>query len=204
MKRVLFCAIFLLAGSLLAKDAGVNRYSPVESFLVNSSKKIPGPKDYTPITDFPTGQYLGLGHYITASDQSGTYSSLATVNWNTWKVDYVREYGVGAFSLSFDFSDNGFFTVALTEHTALGDISHEGHGYCQSVQCHISANLGDRLFEETVTFATWEKKIFRVGSLSSPDVAGAPGLIMAWEEMMVRVGGEDDEDDGAGEDGNKR
>ncbi len=192
MKRLYFCAIYLLAASVLAKDGKSTHSSPAEDLLNQSVTKNISNTAYAPITEFPTGQYLGLGHYVTATNQRGTYSSFADVGPDSFQANYVREYGVGNFSLSFDFNENGFFTVIITEHQVLGDIEHEGYGYCQSVQCHIRADLGNRLFEETVTFATWENKIYRLGSLSNPPYAIPANVIMAWEETMVRVGEHDD------------
>ncbi|GEM_PF-2331910 len=148
---------------------------------------------YEPITEFPEGNYLGMGHYYTDNDQEGYYASYAEVYYDGWELYYGREYGLAAFSLSFDFANNGFFKVNMVEHlnhkaqdhNGQGqDKYYEGEGYCGSVQCHVSVDMGsDRKLEETVSFATWENKLYRLGSLRKT-FANGHSVITKWEEKM--------------------
>lgn len=146
------------------------------------------PSSMAPILEFPEGRYLGLGHYITADNQRGTYSSFADVKTSSWQVNYLREYGNEAYGVDFAFSDNGQFTVTLLAYINNElDAIYFGDGYCQSVQCHISVDMQDRIFEETVTFLTDEKKIYRLGSISRIDDYGYPTFAMSWEESLMSV-----------------
>lgn len=178
MKTILFAAISLLASSIGARTISTG----------------PG----SPIIEFPAGRYLGLGHYVTADNQRGTYSSYADIDEDSWQVNYLREYGADAYQVEFTFNDNGSFDVLLFEYTGDDVQIHMGNGYCQSVQCHINVDMGNRFYEETVTFLTAERKIYRLGSISRPgeilrdDSFPEAELIMSWEEAMIRVDREDE------------
>lgn len=176
MKTILFATISLLASSIGARTVSTS----------------PG----SPIVEFPAGRYLGLGHYVTADNQRGTYSSYADIDEDSWQVNYLREYGADAYQVEFAFNENGSFDVVLHEYVNDEVQLHMGNGYCQSVQCHINVDLGNRLYEETVTFLPAEKKIYRLGSISSRadpiSDEDEADLIMSWEEAMIRVDREDE------------
>lgn len=164
---------------------------------LNSSKIENEDGAHAPLLGFHEGEYLGLGEYVTSDNAAGTYASHAEIYEDEWHVNYLRDYGFSSYSLYFEFEDNGFFTVALFEHnnhkTTADKKAHDddqvyyGIGYCQSVQCHIEVDMGERKFEETITFATWEDKIYRLGSLSKAGEDGVFNKVLTWQEVMNRI-----------------
>ncbi|MCA9507432.1 MAG: hypothetical protein KC505_03300 [Myxococcales bacterium] len=141
----------------------------------------------SPIASFPSGHYLGLGHYVTADNQHGNYSSYLKVGEENWQISYLREYGNESYEIEFMFDDNASFIASLVQYSSDGGIYfYMGAGYCHSNQCHLSIDMDDRFFEETLSFYPEQKKIFRIGSISRKQDSGNQ-LSMSWQENLISV-----------------
>lgn len=146
---------------------------------------------HDPITELPLGIYLGEGSYIRSDGEEGTYASHAKVSSYEVDLSLVRDGELFTYNLDFDFDANGFFEVHATEHAIDGqELTHQGYGYCASVQCHYTIPLTNRVIEETITF--WEENIYKLGSMRYKDADGED-QIFAWEERLLRLGDNDDE-----------
>jgi len=158
---------------------------------------ISGFAHHDPITEFPEGTYLGEGKFVRTTGEEGHYSSYASFYSDEWYFALVFEDRLSVYELYFTFQFEGFFAVEAVEHTPDGDeYTHYGYGHCGSVQCHYVFDLENRTIEETVTFATWHNKIFRLGSMRYLDENGDLQTI-SWEErmMLMQDPGHDDDDD---------
>lgn len=139
-----------------------------------------------PITTFPYGTYLGEGLYYNSDGEQGTYSSFVQMIGNDWNLAYVRDGVLTSYSATFDFVNGSLFDVAVTHFTEEGQqIDFAGYGYCASVQCHLVLDLDDYVFEETITFATWENKLYRLGSIRRKVDEEIKTLL--WEEALVKI-----------------
>jgi hypothetical protein len=149
----------------------------------------------TPISEFPTGNYLSTGHIYGTNGGESEYASFAALSSDSLNLSIVRDGEVFAYDLDVTFSENGFFSVEALED----DETHYGWGYCRSVQCHFEFDLGDRDVEETLTFND-DFSILVMGSMTYIDDDGVEQAI-SWEEHLFRIGdcddddGEDDDDD---------
>lgn len=138
-----------------------------------------------PITSFNNGTFLGEGHYQNSAGEGGSYSSYIQILDNEWSIAYLRDGVLNSYSATFDFTNGGIFEVAVTQYTDEGETSYSGYGYCASVQCHVVVDLGDYVFEETITLATWEEKIYRLGSIRR--TSGEDIDTLYWEERLLRI-----------------
>lgn len=140
---------------------------------------------HDPITELPPGTYLGEGKMISMQGDEYTYASQATINSDELNLAIVRGGELFSYNLYFNFNDHGFFTVEATEYDEDGnELTHYGNGYCASVQCHFSFDLDNRKIEETLTFATWEDKIYTIGSMRYVDEYGNDQAL-SWEERFL-------------------
>ncbi|HXW53245.1 MAG TPA: hypothetical protein VEL47_03970 [Myxococcota bacterium] len=153
------------------------------------------------LREFPAGSYIGEGWYLTSAGQEGRYSSFAEVVGTEWTAAYVTDGRLTTYTAAFDFSNDSFFNVDVTQVDSAGTQSeHLGNGYCIRDTCHLSAFLGHGLLEETVKFVS-DSRIERIGSLIYMDQNGDMQTII-WEEKMVEFGGNlDDSDDDDYDDG---
>ncbi len=158
--------------------------------------------NHNPISEFPSGQYLGEGHLVYTNGAEASYATYATINSDELNFSIVRGGELFAYNLYFEFGENGFFTVTATENRYGEETTHYGQGYCQSVQCHFSFDLDNGRVEETLTFATWENKIYTIGSMYYYDENGDQQAI-SWEEgfFLLDFDGDSDDDGGDGEGG---
>ncbi len=105
------------------------------------------------LREFPAGSYIGEGWYLTSAGQEGRYSSFAEVVGTQWTAAYVSDGRLSTYSAAFDFSNDSFFNVDVTQVDSSGNQSeHLGNGYCIKDTCHLSAFLDHGLLEETVKF----------------------------------------------------
>lgn len=138
------------------------------------------PPFFSPI-NLTEGIYSGTGTYITASNIRGSYTTTTLISQNVWGINYERDGENQTFIISFEPTKSNHFKIKLSEHEGTNETKYEGQGYCLSYQCHLSIDMSNRLFEETLFFDTEQNTIYRVGSISSPT---SKELIMSWEEVM--------------------
>lgn len=163
-------------------------------FIFATIFAIAGLADNYPMEEFPEGTYLGEGRHGNTNGDDGTYSSYALIYSNEWDLFYVRDGQRYRYNIYFDFANEGFFSAQATEYSNDGQQkTHVGNGDCGSVSCHFTFNIGDRVLEETITFATNEDRIYRRGSMSVIDPDGSVRATH-WEETMLRI------DDGSSSD----
>lgn len=140
-----------------------------------------------PITSFPEGQYLGSGNFTTNQGQEGVFATYAEIGYNWWDVAHyvdgqIRQYG--AFT---NFDEYGFFDIEMTYLDENGEeATSTGRGYCRSVQCHYSLLVGDKVVEETISFLTWENRIYWLGSVT-PHGATEDNFSVSWELALARI-----------------
>jgi hypothetical protein len=175
LKASVFALLFALTG--FTREAPVSLRMPAPAPVLRH--------DF--INEFPAGTYLGEGRLSSTWGQDTSYSTMAIVDSEDLQFTIVREGELFSYALSFAFYDGGFFDVEATDSRA-PDVNYYGRGYCKSVQCHFDIALDDRLVEETITFATWESKIYTVGSMwmAQPDENG-DSQGMSWEERFLLV-----------------
>ena len=153
---------------------------------------------HQPITELPAGNYLGEGNLVSTLGSEYTYASYASISSDRLNFTIVRDGDLFSYDIHFAFDDNGFFTVRATEDTGEDIVIHDGYGYCQSVQCHFDIETDTRKIEETLTFKSWEGKLYTIGSMRYVDENGDEQAL-AWEEQYFLISDNDDGDgDSAG------
>jgi hypothetical protein len=157
---------------------------------------IVGLADHYPMDEFPEGTYLGEGRHGNTNGDDGTYASYAVISSNQWELFYARDGQRFQYNIDFDFTDEGFFSALAIEYTNDGQEKiHVGNGDCGSMSCHFTFNVGDRVLEETITFAAEQNRIFRRGSMSVTDPNGAVRATH-WEETMIKIPDDFNDEDG--------
>jgi hypothetical protein len=138
-----------------------------------------------PMSSFPSGQYLGLGNYITTDGTEGTYASYADITSDSWNITQYRNGKSYSYNFYFSFNNYGFFDVKLVDNSDPNNpVEYIGRGYCWSAQCFVEVPLDNNLiFEETVTFPPQENNIYWLGSIRPSDVSVDDPSI-SWEESM--------------------
>jgi len=163
MKRLVFFAIAILSTYVLAKEEALR--------------------------EFPTGSYLGEGWYRTSFGAEGDYSSFAEFDGDQWTAAYLRDGKLTTYTAVFDFTDDSFFNVDVTQVDSSGtETNHQGNGYCIGNTCHLSTFLSRGMLEETFEFESTGGRIKRIGSLMYIDENFDIQTII-WEEKMVLFSG---------------
>ncbi len=152
-----------------------------------------------PLNSLPTGSYLGEGRIVTTAGGAASYASYAEFDGSQMSLFVARDGTLFGYDLTFEFSNNGFFTVEATENVNGTLTNHYGDGYCQSIQCHFHFETDTRVVEETLTFAHTENKIYAIGSMRYFDENGDEQM-MSWEEQLVSLTAMTDVSDGDEED----
>jgi hypothetical protein len=143
--------------------------------------------DHTPMTSLPEGQYLGSGGYTTSFGDKGHFATYADIGSDYWNISHYMDGEIRSYSAFFNFDENGFFDVEMLHQNENGEEdSWYGRGYCQSVQCHYSLLVGDKIVEETVSFVTWEDRVYWVGSVT-PHGDDSNGFSVSWESSTARI-----------------
>jgi hypothetical protein len=132
-----------------------------------------------------TGQYLGSGTYLTTSGQSDSYSSFAVIMPKLWALAYLANGQMLEYYAAFEVDENGFLDTAIIELTNGDGQFYYGYGYCLDNYCHMTVDINDNGFEETITLLK-SGEIRKVGSLRYIDEDGNHAT-MRWEEKLVRM-----------------
>jgi hypothetical protein len=136
-----------------------------------------------PITSFPEGRYLGAGYYGTNTGDAGDFSTYAEIYSDGWEVAcYIDNGNLISSSAFFNFDDFGFFDVEIDTEQG----TYYGNGYCRAVQCHYAVDLGDKILEETISFITWENRLYVVGSVR-PHGDQENNFAQSWEASLAQL-----------------
>lgn len=131
------------------------------------------------------GKYLGLGKYISSTGYSASYSSYTEISPNIWSLAYVRDDSLVKYYAFFDVTEDDFFNTNVIKFSDEDGQIYSGYGYCLENYCHVTVEMDDNDFEETVTFLE-NGKIKKVGSLRYLDESGN-NQMMRWEEKLTRM-----------------
>lgn len=137
------------------------------------------------MTEFPEGEFLGLGSYSTSEGDEGDFASYADIGSDYWVISHYMNNKIHTYTSFFYFDDNGFFDVEVTKVKEDGEEeTFYGRGYCRSVQCHYAIDLGDSIIEETATFLQAKNRIYWLGSFR-PHGYDDDKPSISWETSMM-------------------
>lgn len=116
----------------------------------------------------PDGTYQGRGRWKDTVGNTGVYLVQTQFDQNRVKATYMYAGGHGR-TVEFETRDTGndFFDVYVAGNKV-------GHGYCLTVQCQVTLNLGQVTITQDYTY--WDGILYNFGSEERP------GVRVAFEE----------------------